>query len=95
MAEQVLFSGTTTDLFMEKIISGIMEEVKKIYPQKTENKNQTDEFLTVKEACAFLKCSETKLWRLRKKGSIKDYKNGRGILLKKSELEEYLNNSRA
>jgi excisionase family DNA binding protein len=59
-----------------------------------EQKQNEEKFLTIKEACTFLKCSETKLWRLRKYKKLKSYQNGRGILLKKSELENYINSSK-
>ena len=53
--------------------------------------NYLNEHLTQKEASEFLKCSITKLWRLRKNGKLKGYENGRNILYKKSELEDFIN----
>ncbi len=91
MNEQILFSGVTPVQLTDIIINGIREELGKIFnSQKKEQKQNEDEYYTIKKACDFLKCSETKLWRLRKNGKLKGYKNGRGILLKKSDLEDYI-----
>jgi len=91
MNEQILFSGVTPVQLTDIIINGIREELGKIFnSQKKEEKQSEDEYYTIKKACNFIKCSETKLWRLRKNGKLKGYKNGRGILLKKSDLEDYI-----
>lgn len=95
MIEQVSFVGTTPAQLIEAIVRGVIEEFKKLtYTQQAESNEQIDEYLTIEEACKFLKCSDTKLWRLRKDKTLKGYENGRSVLLKKSELEEYLNKSR-
>jgi excisionase family DNA binding protein len=95
MSEQILFSGVTLAQFTEIIISGVKEELSKLMLfQKSENESKNEEFFTIKEACDFLRCSETKLWRLRKKELVKSYENGRGVLLKKSDLENYLKSSK-
>ena len=91
MNEQVLFSGVTPTQLSQMIINGVREELNNIFStKKTEQKSKEEEYYTTKEACSFLKCSETKLWRLRKQGKFKSYKNGRGILLNKSDLENYI-----
>ena len=91
MNEQVLFSGITPIQLSQMIINGVREELNNILSSKKDEQNlKEDEYYTTKEACSFLKCSETKLWRLRKQGKFKSYKNGRGILLNKSDLENYV-----
>lgn len=77
------------------------DEIKKIIPQSknkdveiNSNNNSNDYLdihLTQKEASEFLKCSIITLWRLRKSGKLKWYRNGRNILYKKSELEDFIN----
>jgi excisionase family DNA binding protein len=91
MNEQILFSGVTPVQLTDIIVNGIKEELGKIFnSKKEEQKLNEDENYTIKKACDFLKCSETKLWRLRRSGKLKEYRSGRRILLKKSELEGYL-----
>ena len=91
MNEQVLFSGITPIQLSQMIINGVREELNNILSSKKDEQIiKEDEYYTTKEACSFLKCSETKLWRLRKQGKFKSYKNGRGILLNKSDLENYV-----
>ena len=73
------------------------DEIKNIIPQskiidvEINSINYLNEHLTQKEASEFLKCSITKLWRLRKNGKLKGYEIGRSILYKKSELEDLIN----
>lgn len=91
MSEQILFSGVTPVQLSDIIVNGIKEELGKIFDyQKKDEKPNEDENYTIKKACDFLKCSPTKLWRLRKNGKLKEYRSGRRILFKKSELEDYL-----
>jgi excisionase family DNA binding protein len=94
MTEQILFSGITPIQLSQMIVNGVREELGKIFNSKNnEKKQEEDEYYTIKEACKFLKCSPTKLWRLRKKGKFESYENGRGVLLKKSDLEYYIQSS--
>lgn len=95
MSEQILFSGITPVQLTEIIISGVKEELLNLISfQKKEKVTKNEEYLTIKEACVFLKCSETKLWRLRKNGKLESYENGRGVLLKKSDLQDYILSSK-
>lgn len=72
------------------------DEIKNITSQSKNNdveinsNDYSDKHLTQKEASEYLRCSIPKLWRLRKKGALKWYKNGRNILFKKSDLDAYL-----
>lgn len=94
MESQILFSGVTPTQLSEIIVNGVKEELGKLLKQNIkEEKPVEDEYLTIKEACRFLKCSETKLWRIRKAGKLKSTDNGRSKLIKKSDIEQYLNES--
>ncbi len=94
MTEQILFSGISPSELSELIIKGVKEEFEKLVKQpQQQTKKEEDKYLSVKEACEFLKCSTTKLWRLRKEKKLNSYKSGRNILFKKNELEEFINQS--
>ena len=90
MTEQILLSGITPTELQKLIISGVKEELEKLLtkPEATEQKHQS--YLSVKEACDFLKCSQTKLWRLRKHGKLNSYKFDRSVLFKVEELETFI-----
>ena len=50
-----------------------------------------DEFLSVKEAAAFLKRSPGNIYNLLSAGKLRHYKpNGKQVLLKRSELQEWI-----
>ena len=92
MTEQILLLGITPVELQKLIITGVKEEIEKLLtkPEITEQKQQS--YLSVKEACDFLKCSQTKLWRLRKHGKLNSYKFERSVLFKANELEAYISN---
>jgi excisionase family DNA binding protein len=58
---------------------------------KTDPPSLTEEWVTVKEGCKILKCSDVTLWKLRKKGTLPYSKLNGSVRLKKSILLNYLN----
>ena len=87
--EQILFSGITPEQFLAQIVDAVKKEIyEQVNQPQVEELN--DEFLTASEACEFLKCSSTKLWRLRRDKLIKSHKAGRSILIKRENLINYL-----
>lgn len=56
-----------------------------------ENKPLQEEWISVKETCKILGCSEVTLWKLRKDGSLKYSRLRRTIRLKRSDVYNYLN----
>lgn len=87
---QVLFSGISPEQFLTQIVDAVKKEVILHIEKPQPIKSETVKFLTTKEACEFLKCSTTKLWRLKKSGDISDYGTGRNNLYKESDLENFV-----
>jgi excisionase family DNA binding protein len=54
------------------------------------DKNKEDEYLSTKEACAYLICSRQALYDYRTKYGLKFYKRGRAVLYLKSDLQEFV-----
>ena len=78
---------------VERISDEVVQKMmnSQIEQEKSETHENWDQNLTQKEAAKLLKCSTTKLWRLRKERKLKFYMNGRIILYKKRDLDEYIN----
>lgn len=57
----------------------------------TENSTQLEDWISVKESCSILSCSEVTLWKLRKEGIIPFTRIKRTIRFKKSDILNYLN----
>ena len=92
MTEQILLSGITPIELQKLIVSGVKEELEKQF-KKTEITEQKQQgYLSIKEACEYLKCSETKLWRIRKAGKLGSRKFGRNKLIKLQDIEDLLSN---
>lgn len=51
----------------------------------------TEEWISVKETCKILGCSEVTLWKLRKNGTLSYSRLGRSIRFNKSNILNYLN----
>lgn len=93
MDTQILFSGITPQELRDLILEGVKEELSKTLIQKEPPKKEDKNLLSAKEACEFLKCSTTKLWRFRKSKKLPAKKCGRNILFEKKDLENLLHNS--
>lgn len=57
----------------------------------TEKPTQSEAWISVKESCSLLSCSEVTLWKLRKEGIIPFKRIKRTIRFKKSDILNYLN----
>lgn len=55
------------------------------------NHSYIEEWITVKETCKILGCSEVTLWKLRKENTIPYSRLKRTIRFKKSDVLNYLN----
>lgn len=71
---------------LDKIENGLILIEKRIAALTTE----TDNYLTVREICDHYRMSRTKFNDLRKKGLIKVYKMKGKLLIKKSEMDEFI-----
>ena len=60
-------------------------------PSQTEIPSLTEEWISVKETCKILGCSDVTLWKLRKNGILPYSRLGRNIRFKKSIILDYLN----
>lgn len=58
---------------------------------QTDISNKDEEWISVKEACKILGCSEVTLWKLRKSNAFPFSKLNRTIRFKKIEVFNYLN----
>lgn len=58
---------------------------------KTEKSNPNEEWISVKEACKILGCSEVTLWKLRKENILPYSRLKRTIRFKKIDVFNYLN----
>jgi len=96
MTEQILMSPITPSELTRLITEGVRDEIVKMMSvnQTSTAENNSEELLTTKEACQYLKCSDVKLWRLRKDGMIPFTKCGRTILIAKSDLQDFINNQK-
>lgn len=56
--------------------------------------NSDDEYISVKETCLILKCSEVSLWKLRRDNIIPYSRLKRTIRFKKSDVYNYLNQTK-
>ncbi|MFH4969415.1 helix-turn-helix domain-containing protein [Gaetbulibacter sp. M240] len=92
MNTQILLSGITPLELKDLIIKGVKEELSKTLFKPEPAKKEDSSLLSVKEACEFLKCSTTKLWRFRKSKKLQAKKCGRNILFVKKDLENLLSN---
>lgn len=88
----VIFTGISSEELINQIVEKTKDAViKLLITQKPKEQNcNEEEFLTQKEACEFLKCSSTTLWRLVKQKKVSSVKSGRKNLYQKSELTNYL-----
>ena len=50
----------------------------------------TSNYFDVQKACAYLKCSVTYLWRMRKSGKLNAISSGRKIYFRKNDLDAFL-----
>ncbi len=57
----------------------------------TEKSTLLEDWISVKESCLILNCSEVTLWKLRKEGIIPFTRIKRTIRFKKSDILNYLN----
>ena len=92
MTEQILMSPITPSELTRLITEGVRDEIAKMMSinKSSAVENNSEELLTTKEACQYLKCSDVKLWRLRRDGLIPFTKCGRTILITKSDLEHFI-----
>ncbi|WP_298895742.1 helix-turn-helix domain-containing protein [uncultured Psychroserpens sp.] len=96
MSEQVLMSQITPAELARLITEGVRDEVAKLMSinRAEQTQESEEEFLTIKEACNYLKCSTAKLWRLRRDGEIPYITSGRTILISKSDLDSFIKSNR-
>jgi excisionase family DNA binding protein len=52
---------------------------------------QQEKLLTLKEASAYMRVSEVFIYIRRKEGAIKSIKAGKKVLIRKSDIDAYLN----
>lgn len=57
---------------------------------KTDNPNKDEEWISVKESCKILGCSEVTLWKLRKNNVLPFSRLNRTIRFKKTDVFNYL-----
>ena len=60
-------------------------------PLQAEIPSLTEEWISVKETCKILGCSDVTLWKLRKNGILSYSRLGRSIRFNKSHILNYLN----
>ncbi len=60
-------------------------------PLQTKTPSLTEEWISVKETCKILGCSDVTLWKLRKNGVLSYSRLGRSIRFNKSIILNYLN----
>ncbi len=53
--------------------------------------SNTDEIMTVKDVAAYLKISPLTIYRKRKAGKIRFFKDGRFVRFRKSDIDAYVN----
>lgn len=94
MNTQILLSGITPLELKDLILEGVKEELSKAFVKSEPTKKEDNSLLSAKEACEFLKCSSTKLWRFRKSNKLPTKKCGRNILFEKKDLENLLSNNK-
>lgn len=51
----------------------------------------SDQLFTVNEAAEYMRCSTFFLYRLRKEGKLKTGNAGKKVLIRKSDIDSYLN----
>jgi excisionase family DNA binding protein len=54
----------------------------------------SDRLLTLDEAADYMRCSKVFIWYRRKEGKLIAIRAGKKVLLKRSEIDAYLNNSK-
>ena len=60
-------------------------------PSQKQTPSLTEEWISVKETCKILGCSDVTLWKLRKDGILSYSRLGRRIRFNKSNILNYLN----
>ena len=87
MQNSTLFQGSPEGL-VDLLMIAIRAELKDL---KTEAPTPaSEELLTKKQACEFLKVTPTTLWRWQKQGKIETYGIGKNRYYKKAEILELL-----
>lgn len=71
-----------------RLLKNEIKELKELVTPIAPNKNK---FLNTKEACAMIKCSRAKLYRLMNEGIIPYEQSGKIRLLSEYELIKYIN----
>lgn len=69
----------------------VLLHLENFIPNQTEITSLTEEWISVKETCKILGCSDVTLWKLRKDGILSYSKLGRSIRFNKSIILNYLN----
>lgn len=87
MREEIKFI-TMTELDLQSLITKAIKETVKTL-SLTQNNSNTEEYLTPKEACKFLKIGMTTLYHLKKEGKIPFIKELSKVFYVKSNLREY------
>jgi excisionase family DNA binding protein len=76
------------------ILLSKIEAIEELLSSQPVPKEESEIFLSIDEAAAFLHKSKPTLYRLTRERKFPVYKNGRQLLFKASELKEYLNRLR-
>ncbi|MBZ9788199.1 helix-turn-helix domain-containing protein [Psychroflexus sp. CAK57W] len=90
MTNPMTFTPIAPSELIEAIAEEVMKRVEHRLPQEAQEEKSEEEYLNIKQACEFLKCSTVKLWRLRKEGKIPYEECGRTILIKREDLKDFL-----
>ena len=88
MSKIELFSVTTEQL-QKAIIDSLKNELQE-FKLNFNTQKQSDDLLTRKEACEFLKIDSSTLWHWTNKGKVKAYGIGNRRYYKRAELLECL-----
>jgi len=81
MPSEIFLNGITIQQLAEVLVP-------LIYPQLGEELKTKKELLTPEEACDFLSCKRTSLWKHTKSGKLKSYGLGNRVYYKREELLE-------
>jgi len=73
-----------------KQLEALIEEVVERILQQTNSPTVPEEWLSLKEACAYLTVSKPTLYRMRLNGVLKGRTIGRKVLFRRSELDAFL-----
>ena len=84
MSTQIFLNGITIEQLADAIVLSLSKTT------TSEEKPTENDILTREQACTFLSCNKTSLWKYTKSGKIKSYGIGNRVFYKRHELIEAL-----